>query len=556
VVGLALVVAVAALDGYLNRGAVWGTQTATIRPTARDLGANTFLHLEVERAKVDRTARLLRAAGITYVRQQFAWNEIEPRPGVFVDERTGRDTWEKYDYLVEALNREGIAVLARLENTPAWARPGQDTVAAPFGPPTNYDDYAAFVDRVVRRYRGKVTAVQIWNEPNLRREWGERDPDPAAYVDLLRRSYAAAKAADPMVTVVAAGMAPTDGLDPSAANDLTFLEGMYAAGARGHFDAMAVMIYGLGQSPDNRHMGLRFPINFSRPVLTREIMVRHGDGATPIWATEYGWASVPDDWRGGESTWGQSVTEERQAQYLVRGLERIRAEWPWMGVVCVWAFRFVEDTMPPDDPQRHFAIVRNDFSTRPAYTALATRPARDAATPGTYPVTNPVLRFEGEWEAQTLGGRAYRLARGTNARLTVTFAGDRVHLLARRGVDGGRVYVAIDGQAVAGLPSSGGRSYLALEASRTSDADLEIAAGLHPGLHTLELSAEGDDEVVIAGVMVARDRPLGWAFTWLHGAVLFGLAVAVWSLLRLALLAGGYLPTFIMPGSRRPHGKR
>ncbi|MCC6628883.1 MAG: hypothetical protein IT340_15950, partial [Chloroflexi bacterium] len=99
VVGLALAGVTAGLDGYLGRGGVWGAETTALRPTPRALGANTFLHFEVERAKVNRTARMLREAGITYARQQFAWNEIEPAPGVFVDSQ-GRDTWAKYDYLV------------------------------------------------------------------------------------------------------------------------------------------------------------------------------------------------------------------------------------------------------------------------------------------------------------------------------------------------------------------------------------------------------------------------------------------------------------------------
>jgi hypothetical protein len=553
-IGLALVGVVAGIDGYLGRGAVWGAETGTIRPTARALGANTFLHFEVERAKVDRTARMLREAGIGVARQQFAWNEIEPRPGVFVDER-GQSTWAKYDYLVDALAREGVQVLARVENTPAWARPGEDTTTHPFGPPADYDRYAAFVAQVVRRYPGKVTAVQVWNEPNLASEWGGRAPDPAAYTDLLRRTHAAVRAADPRVTVVAAGLAPTDGLHPGAMNDLLFLDAMYAAGAKGAFDAMGVMVYGLGQSPDNRHVGLRFPINFSRPVLTREVMVRHGDGATPVWATEYSWISVPADWTGRESTWGRSISETRQAEYLVRGLERARTEWPWMGVMCVWAFRFVEATMDPADPQRHFAIVRDDFSPRPAYAALARQPLRDRATPGSYAVTDPLLRYEGAWETQSLGGRTYRLA-GPEARLRLDFHGDRAVIQARLSVDGGRLYVMIDGRPAPGLPTTAGRSYVMLRSGRTIDSDLLLAAGLPPGPHTLELAAGDDGEVAIAGLTISQERPFGWAFLWLHAAGLLALTLAIRALLRLALVTAGYLPIFRAAGRSGARDRR
>jgi hypothetical protein len=109
-------------------------------------------------------------------------------------------------------------------------------------------------------------------------------------------------------------------------------------------------------------------------------------------------------------------------------------------------------------------------------------------------------------------------------------------------MEGGRVYVAIDGQPVAGLPTVAGRTYLPLRATRTSDADLPVVAGLRPGPHTLELTAGEDGEVAIAGLIVSRERPLGWAYLWLHGAALVLLTLALRSLLRLGLVVAGYLP--------------
>lgn len=544
-----LVAAGAGLDGYIRQGAVWGAETATLRPTSHPLGANTFLHLEADRAKVDRTTRLLREAGITVARQQFPWNEIEPQPGQFIDQRTGRSSWEKYDYLVESLSRQGVRILARPENTPVWARPGQNTDAAPFGPPNDFDLYAEYVGRLVSRYRGKLAAIQIWNEPNLANEWGQRRPDPVAYTELLRRAYRAAKAADPGIVVIAAGLAPTDGLSPEGENDLIFLEQMYAAGARDAFDAMGVMIYGLGQSPDNRWTGLRFPINLSRPVLTRAVMLRHDDGAKPIWALEYGYIAVPPDWSGRPSTWGASLSEAQQAAYLSRGLERMRAEWPWLGGICLWAFRFVEGAMDPQDPQRFFGIVRDDFSLRPAYRALADRPNRGIATPGVYTADDPIWQAEGPWELSVLAGRTTRLAGGPPARLRLIFDGDRLALLARRGPGGGRLYVTLDGGPVPGLPTIAGRSYLSLRGDRTIDAELPVIAGLLPGHHQLEVSAGEDGEVALHGVLVARDRPFAWAFVWFPVLALLLVVAIVRTLLSWLLTLLGYQPIV------RPHGR-
>ena len=50
------------------------------------------------------------------------------------------------------------------------------------------------------RYRGRVRYYQIWNEPNLVREWGQvsaRD-----YVALLKIAYTRAKEADPDCVII------------------------------------------------------------------------------------------------------------------------------------------------------------------------------------------------------------------------------------------------------------------------------------------------------------------------------------------------------------------
>ena len=52
--------------------------------------------------------------------------------------------------------------------------------------------------------------MEIWNEPNLSREWGNKpisQSQAGEYVNMLRLGYAATKAADPSVTVISAGSA-------------------------------------------------------------------------------------------------------------------------------------------------------------------------------------------------------------------------------------------------------------------------------------------------------------------------------------------------------------
>ena len=134
-------------------------------------------------------------------------------------------------------------IIGRLDFQPTWARADP----AYNGPPDNYQDYADFVNAFVSRYSatssiGTVAAIEVWNEVNLSREWGEAPINPASaadYVRLLRMANDAAKAADPSVTVIAAGLSPTGHSGDSAQPDTTYFQWMYDAGALGTFDVMA-----------------------------------------------------------------------------------------------------------------------------------------------------------------------------------------------------------------------------------------------------------------------------------------------------------------------------
>ena len=58
-----------------------------------------------------------------------------------------------------------------------------------------------FARAVAERYKGRVDAYQIWNEPNLSREWGNRPPNAAEYTELLRIANQTIKEIDSDVLV-------------------------------------------------------------------------------------------------------------------------------------------------------------------------------------------------------------------------------------------------------------------------------------------------------------------------------------------------------------------
>lgn len=373
-------------DQLENSGIVYERPAQPIPLTdVNPLGTNTFLEKEADPQNVVRTLDMVQEGGFKWIRQGFAWNEIEiTAKGNFTDTRNPehiRNSWEKYDFIVDEANKRGIEIIARLDSPPAWARfPGDDLERWHKGPPARDEDYADFARMVAERYRGKVKYFQIWNEPNLWGEWGGYAVDPEWYTRLLKAAYTAIKQVSPEAVVITAALAPTADNSIRNLNDVLYLEGMYRAGAKPYFDVFSTMLYGLGQPPDERRTDLR-RLGFSRPILLRDVMVRNNDANKPIWISEYNWVSLPPGWEEekanapeeekgewGTNIWGDSVDEETQARWLVEGYERARREWPWMGVMNTWFFR--DPSANPKQPASYFAIVLPDYTPRPAYNVL------------------------------------------------------------------------------------------------------------------------------------------------------------------------------------------
>ena len=339
------------------------TGVAVSPRVANPIGVNVFLDQETSDAR-RRSFEMLRAAGVGWIRQQFAWKEIErDAKGDFVDRKWNVSAWASYDEMVDLALAHDVQVIARVDTSPAWARPGNDWDQSP---PERDEDLGDFLFVLADRYRGRVRAYQIWNEPNLTIEWGGRPPDPAAYARLLRLAHERIKQADPAAIVLSASMAPTIEESDRALNELRYLQQLYDAGGGGAFDVLGVQAYGLRSGPDDRRLS-ESDVNFSRSVLVRELMVRNGDADKPIWATEIGWNAQPPSFPG-PVPYG-AVSAELQARYTVRAFERAREEWPWMGVMAVW-FLKLNEPWQPVQPWHFFRILEPDFTPRPVYHAL------------------------------------------------------------------------------------------------------------------------------------------------------------------------------------------
>ncbi|MFQ3534291.1 MAG: hypothetical protein SNJ58_00300 [Aggregatilineales bacterium] len=340
------------------------------------LGVNSFLELEVEPAKRERQMQMIAEAGIGWIRQKFTWQDIEiRRRGNFVDDRNdldgdGRpdpiDAWAKYDHIVDLAERYGVQIWARLGTPPAWSQP--EGLQGTFAPPADLQDFVNYAVAVAERYKGRIRHFQIWNEPNLAFEWGDRPVEPERYTQLLCRTYRALKAVDPQIVVISGALAPTIDLSGYNLSSAIFLERMYAAGAKDCFDVLGAQGYGLFSGPTDRRLRIT-TINFAHVAWLRDMMVAHGDAAKPIWIGEMAWNPVPDDPNIRDRlTYGQ-VTDTQAAQYAVEAYERARTEWPWVGVIAYWFFKR-PDASEIDQSWYYFRMVEPDFTPRPVYFAI------------------------------------------------------------------------------------------------------------------------------------------------------------------------------------------
>lgn len=446
-------------------------------------GANFFLEREVEALKREETVKMAAEAGIGWVKQQVIWAQIEPQDMDFQDPATWEKSWGKYDDIVDLCERYGLQIIARLDHPPAWTR--QDN-SIPEAPPDDLTDYADFVYGFVKHYQGRVRYIQIWNEPNIYPEWGNREVDPAGYVEMLKAAYRAAKSADPNVYVLPAPLAPTLENFTVRRNlsELIFLEEMYQAGAADYFDILSVNAFGFDLPPEDPPAADK--LNFQRVKLQREIMERNGDGHKAVWFNEYGWNAAPEGtFTEEELTW-KRVTEEQQSEYLLRGIALARQEWPWAGVFNIWFFRQVGN-YSPDEPVYYFRMVDVDFTRRPVYYTVKDAAAGlRVAGPGHLEETHPAVAGGQDWRTvidPTASGGAYIACQQAGTGLSFTFSGNSVELITRHGTNGGRLIVKLDGRRV---------SVVDLYHPEPEIIRLRLADNVGAGQHTLRLTVSDE----------------------------------------------------------------
>jgi hypothetical protein len=467
-------------------------------------GVNTFLHKEVESWKKDQTLAMAKDLGVGWIKQQFPWAEIEYRvdpANPFWDVKNNQNAWAKYDGIVALAQQYDLRIIARIDSAPPWSHPGNPDPKAP--PDADHMvDFGNFINTFVTRYKGTVSAIQVWNEPNLKAEWGGKSVNAAEYVGLLKTAYDAAKQADPDMIVLAAPLATTKETLAFRGNlnEIDYLQQMYDAGAKQYFDAMAANAYGTTFPPEDEPSPQK--LNFRRVELLRQVMEKNGDSKKSVWFNEYGWNASPETIT--DLPWGR-VTPEQQADYTVRGIAYAREHWPWAGVFTIWYLRQVGDT-PSTKSEYWFEMIDPYFNPSPVYREVqkAALSVDKVATPGDWGPLSAAVQAPAQWQIRldsSVPGGMFVSPTSLGSTLDVTFLGNDVKmtLVPASGKDdeqvvAARYYVTIDGDSSKVAPElprdANGQAYIDVPVGDKS-ATVTLSRGINPemrtGLHLLEI---------------------------------------------------------------------
>ena len=287
--------------------------------------------------EIEKALKLMKEAGVGWVRVDFLWQDIESKPGEF--------NFDKYDNIVGLADKYGINILGILDYTADWA-----SSCGKWNCPPEYGElFIKFAVKVANRYAGRVNYWEIWNEPDSGTYWVPQD-GLKSYCVFLKDVYIALKKANPSCRVLNGGLA----------NGLASVNRLYDNGAKDYFDILNVHYF---ENPVNKN-AIKGVMAY--PKLCRKVMDRHGDQNKKIWITEIGCPGVKrgqktEDW------WiGRNPTESRQALWATEVYSEL-LKVPSVEKVF-WAF-FRDTKNHWGNGVDYFGLIRWDFSKKPAFKA-------------------------------------------------------------------------------------------------------------------------------------------------------------------------------------------
>ena len=278
--------------------------------------------------------------GFTAIRIPLDWSRIEMQKGVF--------DWRDIDAAVGAARVRGIAVMASVENSPAWARDPRYARAVT-APPRDPADLQAFLAVAAKRLGSGIGGWEIFPGANTAGVFVP-NVDAQRMCGLLRAAHTAIKAVDPNATVVS-GSTTQVADSARSISPARFVQQLFLCG-KGQFDAVGMNPSGPGVITSSFGPGgAGQQIN-----ATRQVMVLNGASDQKIMFLGFGVPTQP----GG-------VDENTQATYLVTGLDYLRSR-DFAATTFVSEFQDVKTGS--SNPADNLGLTRSDGAGKPSLGAV------------------------------------------------------------------------------------------------------------------------------------------------------------------------------------------
>jgi hypothetical protein len=321
----------------------------TLTTTIPKAGVHTRLSGVADRSYITQQLDLVHELGTPWIVELFPWAYAQPRSAYGYD-------WSGFDTIIDQAHRRGVHIIARLDIVPAWARPSGSTDRLLL--PSAYADYRAYVVAFVTRYHKRgVSHIILWNEPNLRFEWGGRTPDPEAYATLISFVAPAVKTAAPNIQILAGGLSPGESLGDNAEvrlGDKEYTERFFAAGGGSAIDGWAVHAYGAQRPPND--LPKWDVVNLRRVELVHALVATYRE--MPIYITESGWND--------HSRCQSAVTAAERIRWS-RGAYTYAQQTPWIACLVLWQFGLAAPTHTYQDG---WVIIAGDGTPRAIFYEL------------------------------------------------------------------------------------------------------------------------------------------------------------------------------------------
>lgn len=253
----------------LSAGPVQARVGEEISPPA---GFGYGVNVDPDGRLVESSLDLAAQLGLGWVALPLDWSRTQPRAGDVPN----------LGPLAGLLDRAGalqIHVQLSIERAPAWAmrETGPDPVKT-----------ADLILWLGERYPA-IRALELFPPANSAQGWGTA-PNPSAYLELLRHAHRRIQDHHLPLTVLAGGLQPGADAGEGAADDLIFLESLYALGGARWMPIVSVRLEDVHGAPMDSPFGIESSV-LRRYELVRQVMLANEHQSGMIWVTSFSWPS-------------------------------------------------------------------------------------------------------------------------------------------------------------------------------------------------------------------------------------------------------------------------